>query len=147
MRFQIAQLHAANVKLCPVTIVPGLSRNHADFFRRLDFAHAPQRFGQDIPLQRKLCLVIGVLVVATSAAPEVGALRNHTLRGRSTQFKKLRSQQTRFLYHRFHSGAFPGQHERHQHHAAVQPSQALATVNQFLDRDFEVGLRMRHRLR
>src|SRR5205823_5380623 len=91
-RFHISKLGAANPELRTVTVLPRRIGDHTDFLRRLQFAHPPQRLGQNGALQLKLCFITSVLIVTTSAAAEVGTRRSDSHRGWFAYFGQFRAQ-------------------------------------------------------
>ena len=91
-----------------------------------------------------------MLILAATAASEVEARRRNAAGRGFANFGEPGTQQIGFLFECFDQNAFAGQHKWRQHHLAVLPREAVASVNQLFNSDFEsfvVGLRLSHRLR
>ena len=144
--FQIPDLRSRNVELRAIAIAPRFTRDDRDIVRRLDLAHALQRFAQDRSLGFELQLIAGVLIVAAAAAAEVRASWLHSpFRGRE-HLANLAAQQSAALRLRFDQHALAGQHVGNEHDPSVDAAEPVSSVHQLLDCQFKVCLWRRHRV-
>ena len=72
---EVADLSVLDVELHAIAISPWLPRDRFDLSIEFDLAHALQRLAQDHSLLFHLKSVLGVLVMAASAALEIRARR------------------------------------------------------------------------
>ena len=129
----IAKLPPFDMELRPVPVTPGLTRNHADLFRRHNSTHARQRLLQDRELRLQLSLVRGVLVMASTTDPEVRARRGHTVSRRRHHLSQRGAHHAATNLARRNLHLFPRQHKGRQHHLALGAAQAIAAIDQLLD--------------
>lgn len=67
---------------CPVAITPRLGSMKLNFCLQFQFRGSAQRLAQDIRLEPRLSSVVDMLVLASSASPEVRTLRRNPRRRR-----------------------------------------------------------------
>ncbi len=96
-----------------------------------DLAHAAQLLAQDLDFARELKRVRSMLVVAAAAAREQRAGRRDALGRWGQHFRQAGVNAIVDLQ----AHGFAGQHERSQHHSAVEPSESLAAIHPFFDDD------------
>jgi len=143
-RFPVAETLALDVKLHTVAVAPGLAGKGVDLRRRLDFSQAAQFLSKDRALGGKLRFICGVLVMTTAAASKIRALGRYAVGRRVEHFQGSRADQTRLLLGRFGPNALARQDVWRQNDSALpasrgKASQAIATIHQLLDRQFEIA--------
>ena len=77
--------------------------------------------------------------MAAAAAAKVGTGGGHPFGRRLQDFGGSRPHQSGLFLLRIRADPFPGQDKRSEHDAAIEPSQAVASVDQFLHLYFEIA--------
>ena len=120
------------VELNTIAVRPGLAADSFDVAFKLQATLALQIFQQNGPLLFQLKAVAGMLVLAASANAKVLTFRRNALRRRLLKFGDRSAQQTGFHAFGSYRNVFPRQHQRNQHHLALQPRKTFTAVHQLL---------------
>ena len=126
----IADSASLEMKLRAIAIPERLPGDDFDIFRlNFNLAGTPQRLNQNFAPELGLRLLLDVLVVATSAAPED---RTPRLNPRSRSLLQLNEPRPLHLLPRTVCRGFDhfsGEHQRRQYYFAVDAAEAIAAVH------------------
>ena len=122
------------MKLNAVPISEGLRAFDGDLRGvEIDFAHAPESFGQDVTFESGLSFVDGVLILAPTAPAEDGTRgSNAVLRG-LVDMHEARTLRVPAGVDPFGFDRFTWENKRREDDFAIESAEAFAAVDQFFN--------------
>jgi len=137
--FEVAEPALFDAQLHAIPIAPRFAGDHRNLFRRRDLAQPAEFFLENRSFERKLIVILGVLVVAAAASSEYRARRGYTAGRRLQDFHCTGVDQAGLFALCPHSNQLSRQHEWCEHHAAIQARQSVAAVYQLLHSHFKIA--------
>ncbi len=136
---EVSDLSVLDVKLNAIAIRPRFARDRLNFAIVRDLSNTLQRLAQDDALLFNLKSVIGVLIMAASAALKIRARSIDAIRRRFQNFRQTAAPQIILDSSDFGPHLLAGKHVGCEHNFAFETGQAIAAVNKFFYRQIFFG--------
>jgi hypothetical protein len=128
-----------DMQLDAIAIRPRFARDRFNFALERHLADPLQRLAQDDALLFHLKSVIGMLIMAASAALKIRARSADAIRRRFQNFRQTAAPQIILNPTDFRAHLLAGKHVGREHNFAFETGQAIAAVNKFFYRQIFFG--------